>query len=92
MANDYLKKEPSKNEKMMYQLAMSQQQMEKGLWSTSAHMVALAILTKVDPEKVAEILVNGDAQIKEYSQKVNERVKKIEEEKAKKDEPKKETK
>jgi len=93
MSNDYLKKEPSKNEKMLYQLFMNQQQMEKALYSTSAHMVALGILTKVDPQEVAEILVNGEEQIKKYSQKVNEAVKKLEEEKAKKDEkPEKKTK
>jgi len=90
MSNDYLKKEPSKNEKMMYQLAMAQQQMEKGLWSTSAHMVAIGILTKVEPEEVAKILASGDEKIKEYSEKVNEAVKKLQEEKAKRDEPKKE--
>lgn len=92
MANDYLKKEPTKNEKMLYQIAMAQQQMEKGLWSTSAHMVALGILTKVDPEEVAKILASGDDKIKEYSEKVNNAVKRIQEEKAKTDAKKDEAK
>ncbi|PIR96282.1 MAG: hypothetical protein COT92_01945 [Candidatus Doudnabacteria bacterium CG10_big_fil_rev_8_21_14_0_10_42_18] len=81
MPNDFLKKEPTKNEKMLYQMLMSQQQMEQSLWATSAHMVALGILTKIDPREVAKILVSGEARIKEYSQNVNEEVKKLEAEK-----------
>ena len=75
MPNDYLKKEPSKTEKMLYELAMAQHQMEKGLWSTSTVVMALAILTKTKPEDLAELMSNGDAQIKEFSEKVNEIIK-----------------
>ncbi len=79
MANDYLKKEPSKTEKMLYQIAMAQNQMERGLWSTSTVVMALAILAKAKPEEIAEMMVNGDEKIKEFSQKVNEAVKRLEE-------------
>lgn len=75
MPNDYLKKEPSKTEKMLYELAMAQHQMEKGLWSTSTVVMALAILTKTKPEDLAELMSTGDAQIKEFSEKVNEIIK-----------------
>ena len=78
MATDYLKKEPSKTEKMLYELAMQMHSMEKGLWSTSAHVVALGLVLGADPEKVAEILANGDEKIKEYSNKINAAVQKIE--------------
>lgn len=81
MPNDYLKKEPSKTEKMIYELYMQQQQMERGLWTTSAHICALAILLGADPEKVGELMANGEEKIKEYSQKVNETIQKIEKEK-----------
>ncbi|HVY68162.1 MAG TPA: hypothetical protein VHA30_04695 [Patescibacteria group bacterium] len=83
MASDYIKKEPTKNEKMIFELAMNMQQMEKGLWSTSTVAMALAILVKVKPEEVAELMVNGDDKIKEFSNKVNEAIKQLEAEKHK---------
>lgn len=83
MPNDYLKKEPTKTEKLIYELAMNQRQMEKGLWSTSAHVVALGIALGVDPKKVGEILADGDEKIKDYSNKVNETIQKLESEKSK---------
>jgi hypothetical protein len=78
MSNDYLKKEPSKTEKMIYELFMQHQSMEKAIWSTSTLNIVLAILTKTDPEKIAELMVNGNDEIKEYSKKVNEAVDKLE--------------
>ena len=81
MPNDYIKKEPTKTEKMLYELAMAQHQMEKGLWSTSTVVMALAILTKTKPEDLAELMANGDVKIKEFSEKVNETIKKKQEEK-----------
>ncbi len=79
MANDYLKKEPSKTEKMLYELAMNQHSMEKGLWSTSAHVVALGIALGADPKKIAELMVKGDDKIKEFSKNINEEIKRLEE-------------
>ncbi len=78
MANDYKQKEPSKTERMLYELAMAQNQMEKGLWSTSTVVMALAILTKQDASKIAELMVNGDSQLKEFSNKVNDEIRKLE--------------
>ncbi|MBI3231585.1 MAG: hypothetical protein HYZ51_00705 [Candidatus Doudnabacteria bacterium] len=75
MANDFLKKEPSKTEKMLYELAMAQRQMEKGLWSTSTVVMALAILTKTKPEELAEFMSSGEDKIKEFSEKLNEIIK-----------------
>ena len=78
MSNDYTKKEPTKNERMLYELAMAHNQMEKGLWSTSTLVLVLAMLTKQSPEEIAELMVNGDDKIKDFSAKVNEAVKKLE--------------
>lgn len=83
MSKDYIKKEPTKNEKMLHELAMAQYQMERGLWSTSTLVMVLSILTKQKPEDVADLMVNGDKQIKEFSDKVNEIVRKLESEKHK---------
>jgi len=79
MSHDFKQKEPSKTEKMLYEIVMAQNSMEKGLWSTSTLVITLAILTNQDPEKVAELMVNGDAQLKEYSKNVNDAIKKLEE-------------
>lgn len=93
MANDYKQKEPSKTEKFLFDLAMNQQQMEKGLWSTSTLVISLAMLTKQDPKELAELVVNGDEKIKEFSKKVNDEIKALEGKKhaghnhAKKEEP-----
>jgi len=78
MPNDYIKKEPTKTEKMLYELAMAQNQMEKGLWSTSTVVMVLGILTKAKPEEIAELMVNGDEQIKKFSTEINEIAKKLE--------------
>ncbi len=78
MAKDFQKKEPSKNERMIFELAMNQQQMERSLWSTSAHVVALALTLGADPDKVAEFLVNGDEKVKEYSKRINEKINELE--------------
>ena len=68
---------------MFYELAVAQHQMEKGLWSTSTVVMVLGILTKSKPEDIAELMVNGDEQIKEFSSKINEAAKKLEAEKHK---------
>ncbi len=82
MANDYIKKEPTKTEKMLYELAMAQHQMEKGLWSTSTVVMALAVLSKAKPEEVAKLMFD-DEKIKEFSNQVNQEIKKLEAEKHK---------
>ena len=82
MPNDYKQKEPSKTERMLYELAMAQNQMEKGLWSTSTVVMALALLTKAKPEEIAALMYE-DEKIKEFSNKVNEHIKKLEAEKHK---------
>ena len=76
--SDYKQKEPTKTERMLYELAMAQNQMEKGLWSTSTVVMALATLTKQEPSAIANLMVNGDDQLKEFSNKVNEEIKKLE--------------
>jgi hypothetical protein len=80
MSHDFLKKEPTKTEKMMYEIVMQQQQMERGLWTTSAHVCALALVLGASPEKVAEFMTLKEDQIKDYSQKINEAIAKIEKE------------
>ena len=78
MANDFMKKEPSKTEKILYDLAMQQHSMERAIWSTSAHVVALALAAGVDPKKVAEIMINQDEKVKEYSKQINEEIDRLE--------------
>jgi hypothetical protein len=81
MPNDYVKKEPTKAEKMIYELYVQQQQMEKAMWSTSTLVITLAVLTKQDPKAIAELMVNGDEKLREFSKQVNEAVSALEKEK-----------
>jgi ribonucleotide reductase beta subunit family protein with ferritin-like domain len=78
MAHDFKQKEPTKSERMIFELAMNQQQMEKAMWSTSTLVITLAMLTKQDPKDIAEMMVNGDEKLKEYSKKVNEAISELE--------------
>ena len=85
MGNDFKKKEPTKTEKVLYELMMRQEMMDRSLWTTSAHVIALGKLLNIAPEKVAEILVNGNEEIKEYGNKINEAIAKLEKERKSKD-------
>lgn len=74
MTKDYLKKEPSKTERVLYELMVRQHDLEHRILSTSAHAVALGLLLGADPEKLAELLVNGQEQIKEYGDRINKQM------------------
>jgi len=78
MAKDFLKKEPSKTEKVLYEIMMAQNSMEKGLWSTSSLTIILAMLTKQNPKDIAELMINGDEKLKKFSTEINEEIKKLE--------------
>jgi|SRR3989338_1125188 len=78
MANDYLKKQPTKTEKLVYELFMRQDDLAKSVWSTSSLATALGYLLKVDPEKLAKMLTEEHEKIKEYSEKINKAIAEIE--------------
>lgn len=77
MANDYLKKQPSKNEQMFYELAMHMRHLDNTTHSNAAQILALGMMLGVDPAKLAELLVNGDEKLKEYGKKINEEIDKL---------------
>ena len=85
MANDFKQKEPTKTEKVLYEMMMRQEMLDRSLWTTSAHVIALGMLLNIEPEKVAETLVGGQDKIKEYGNKINEAISKLEKEKKSKD-------
>jgi uncharacterized membrane protein (DUF106 family) len=78
MASDFKQKEPSKNEKMFYEIFMQMQGMERSLFTNSAHIIAMGIILGVEPEKVAQIIMDNE-KIKDYSAKINEAMKKLQE-------------
>lgn len=78
---DFKQKQPSKTEKMIYELFHHTQRMEQSLWTTTSMVTALAYILDVKPEKVAELLTKDHEKIKEYSTKVNEEIAKLEKEK-----------
>ena len=53
---------------------------DRNLWTTSAHVIGLGMLLDIKPEQVAEFLVNGQDKVKEYGQKINEAIEKLEKE------------
>ncbi|MDE2311590.1 MAG: hypothetical protein KGJ93_00665 [Patescibacteria group bacterium] len=79
MSNDFKRKEPNKTEKVLYELFMQQQHLHQNLVTNSAHIVALSLLLNIEPEKIAELLVNGNDKIKDYSDKINKSIDKLEE-------------
>ena len=79
--SDFLKKQPSKNEKMFYELAMELQMLDRRTLTNSAHIVALGMLLNVEPEKVAQLLANGGDKIEEYGKKINAEMDRLHKEK-----------
>lgn len=88
MAKDYLKKEPSKTEKVLYELYMQTQMMDRNLMTNSALLCAVAMEKGIDPKKLAELLIKENGKIKEYSQALNEEIGRLEKEKRAQDEHK----
>ncbi len=86
MPNDFKSKLPSKNEKIIYDLAMQMHDIDHRVYSVSSHVLALGMLLNVDPDKMAEYLTGDEAKIRDYAQKINEAIQKIQ---AKKEETEK---
>jgi hypothetical protein len=80
MANDFQKREPTKNEKMIYELFIQQQGLERSLFTNSSLLVSLAMLLNIEPEKLAAALLDND-KIKDYSTRLNSEIGKLEKEK-----------
>ena len=80
MANDFKQKEPTKTEKVLYELMMRQEMSDRNLWTTSAHVIGLGMLLNIKPEQIAEMLVSGQEKIKEYGQNINQAIEKLEKE------------
>ena len=86
MSHDYVKKEPTKNEKFLYELAMHQQQMENQMFSNSMTILAVAAALGADPEKIAKLLTIDEEKVKELGKSINAAIEKM---KAPKEEEKK---
>jgi uncharacterized membrane protein (DUF106 family) len=77
MSHDYVKKEPTKNEKFLYELAMHQQQMENQMFSNSMTILAVAATLGADPEKIAKLLTTDEEKVKELGKAINEAIEKM---------------
>ncbi len=78
MSKDFMKPQPTKNEKMFYDLMMSMDVLDRRVWSTSSFVTALAILLKAKPEEIAKLLTTDHDKIKAFSKQVNDEIDKIE--------------
>jgi hypothetical protein len=81
MANDFKSRQPTKTERVIYEIAMRMDVIDRNTFSNSAHLCALGIVLGVAPEKIAELLVSGGDQIQDYGKKINEAIDKLEGEK-----------
>lgn len=77
MPHDYIKKEPTKTEKFMYELAMHQQQLENQTFSNSMTILAVALVLGADPQKVAKFLTTDEEKIKAFGKSINEAIDKL---------------
>ena len=77
MPNDYVKKEPTKTEKFMYELAVHQQQLEHQVFSNSMTVLAVALAVGADAEKVAKFLTTDEEKIKEFGKSINAAIEKL---------------
>jgi hypothetical protein len=79
MANDFKQKEPSKTEKMLYELAMHQNRLENQTFSNSMTILAVALAMDADAEKIAKYLTTDEEKIKELGKKINDLIDKSKE-------------
>jgi len=76
MPNDFKKPEPSKAEKLFYELALAVQRLEQSQLTNTATVIAAAMLMKIPPEDMAKIIINQGF-IKEYAEKINAEIRKL---------------
>jgi hypothetical protein len=86
MPSDFKRKELSKNEKIIYELFMQQQGMERALTTNSALLISIAMQMNIQPEKLAEML-SDNIRIKEYSDRINKKIDELEAERRAKEVP-----
>ncbi len=77
MAKDFQKKQPTKNEQMIYEMFMRIQSMDQTLYSNSLHLLALGKSLDIAPEKMAELLTQKIGELKEYGEKINKAIEEI---------------
>lgn len=77
MPHDYIKKEPTKSEKFMYELAMHQQQLENQTFSNSMTILAVCLALGADAQKIAKFLTTDEAKLKEFGKAINEAIEKL---------------
>ena len=69
MPHDYIKKEPTKTEKFMYELAMHQQQLENQTFSNSMTILAVALVLGADAAKSRQVFNHGRRENQSFWQK-----------------------
>ena len=81
-SNDYLKKQPSKNEKVFSEITMYLHDIDHRIWSVASQVLAMGLVQKVSPKDMATMLTGNDEKLQEYAKQINEEIKKIEGDKA----------
>lgn len=87
MPSDRQGKQLTKNEQMLYELYMRQDEISHSLYTTTQVATAVGMLLGVDPEKIAQMLTTDREKIKEYTQKVNQAIQEVEKKKKEQETP-----
>lgn len=85
MAQDFKKKEPTKSERMIFELAMHQENIERNVYANTNTTLAMALLLGVDAQKIAQLLTTDNQKVKDYAKVINEAIDKLEKERKDKD-------
>lgn len=80
-SNDFLKKQPSKNEKVFSEITMYLHDIDHRIWSVASQVLAMGLVQKVSPKEMATMLTGSDEKLQEYAKQINDEIKKIEAEK-----------
>ncbi len=77
-SSDFLKKQPSKNEKVFSEITMYLHDIDHRIWSVASQVLAMGLVQKVSAKHMAELLTGSDEKLQEYAKQINEEIKKIE--------------
>lgn len=76
--SDFMKKQPSKNEKVFSEITMYLHDIDHRIWSVASQVLAMGLVQKVSAKDMAELLTGSDAKLQDYAKQINEEIKKIE--------------
>lgn len=75
---DYLKKEPTKNEQLIHEMLLYVRELNLNINSVYKQLLAVAKILDVKPNALAELMVNDEKTIMEYSKTLGQEIEQLE--------------